>query len=134
MGYLSLLADTVVQPGETNGFCASTAVLWQFVGIVLMVLKIVIPIILIILGMIDLGKAVVSSEDKAVSKSATKLLWRLIAAIIIFFVPTIVSAIFALMGSFQSELAADYKICRECIEHPRKGSTSEEGTCLYYVG
>ena len=122
-----LLLDTASQ------FCHDTARIWGLLGYVVLVIKIAIPLILIILGMIDLGKAVISSEDKAVSKSATKLLWRVIAAIVIFFIPTIVSAVFALIGSFQSELADDYKICRECIEHPRKGSSSEEGTCRYYV-
>ncbi len=122
-----------VIPGtEQAGFCQETAVLWQFVGIALLVIKIVIPIVLIILGMVDLGKAVVSSEDKAVSKSATKLLWRVISAVIIFFVPTIVSAIFALIGSFNEEVRADYDICRECIEHPNKDANIDK-SCKSYI-
>ncbi len=115
-----------------GGFCYDTVTLWQFVGMVLLVLKIVIPIILIILGMIDLGKAVISSEDKAVSKAATKLLWRIVAAIIIFFIPTIVSAIFGLVGSFNEEVKEDYNICRTCIEHPNR-SSENEGSCKYYM-
>lgn len=124
-----------VTPGDTaTGFCHETAVLWQFVGIILLVVKIVIPVILIILGMVDLGQAVISSKDDAVSKAAKKLLFRLIAAVIIFFVPTIVSAIFFLMGSFNSDVRADYEVCRECIEHPRRGDINQPGTCGYYAG
>ncbi len=123
----------MINPGDAvGGFCYETASLWQFVGIALLVVKIVIPIILIILGMVDLGKAVVSSEDKAVSKAATRLLWRIIAAVIIFFIPTIVSAIFALIGSFNEEVRADYDICRTCVEHPNRDSNIE-GSCKSYM-
>ncbi len=127
-----LFLDQVV-PGEgVGGFCYNTASLWQFVGIALLVIKIVIPIVLIILGMVDLGKAVISSEDKAVNKAATKLLWRIVSAVVIFFIPTIVSAIFALIGSFNEEVRADYDICRECIEHPNK-SGDVSGSCKSYM-
>ena len=122
-----------VVPGYVDtGFCHETVVLWQFLGIVLMVVKIVIPLILIILGMVDLGKAVISSEDKAISKSAKSLLMRLIAAVVIFFVPTIVSAIFGLIGSFNDEVKADYDVCRTCIEHPNRPE-NVVGSCKYYM-
>ena len=122
-----------VVPGDVaTGFCHETVVLWQFLGIVLMVVKIVIPLILIILGMVDLGKAVISSEDKAISKSAKSLLMRLIAAIVIFFVPTIVSAIFGLIGSFNDDVKADYDVCRTCIEHPNR-SADVVGSCKSYM-
>ena len=128
-----LLAPVV--PGDSaTGFCHETAVLWQFVGIVLLVVKIVIPVILIILGMVDLGKAVIASKDDAISKSAKQLLMRLIAAVVIFFIPTIVSAIFFLIGSFNNDVRADYEVCRECIEHPRRGDANQPGTCGYYAG
>ena len=48
---------------ETMGFCANTANIWQVVGYVLLAFKIVIPILLIIFGMLDLGKAVIASKD-----------------------------------------------------------------------
>ena len=75
-------------------FCNDTARIWGVVGYVVLILKIVIPLILIVLGMIDLGKAVISDEDKAINKAVTTLLKRFIAAVIVFFIPTIVSAIF----------------------------------------
>ena len=67
--------------GSSAGFCANTASIWQLVGVVLLIFKIVIPIILIILGMIDLGKAVISSDEKAIQKSAKTLAFRIIAAV-----------------------------------------------------
>lgn len=122
--------NNVVPGNASNGFCQETASLWQFVGIILLIIKIVIPIVLIILGMIDLGKAVISSDEKQISKSAKSLLMRLIAAVVIFFVPTIISAVFSLLGAFNEEVKADYDICETCIEHPNK---TGDGSCKSYI-
>ena len=63
-------------------FCASTAKIWQLVGNVLLVFKIVIPILLIIWGMMDLGKAVVAAKDDEIKKATKSLAMRIIAGII----------------------------------------------------
>ncbi len=111
-------------------FCSDSASIWQVVGYFLLVFKIVIPILLIIFGMVDLGKAVISSDDKAVSKAATSLLKRVIAGVCIFFVPTIVGLVFNMVGNF-SEVKDQYKICSKCISSPTssecKGYVANEG-------
>lgn len=61
------------------------------------IIQIGIPIILIVMGSIDLGKAVLSSDDKEIKGATSKLIKRAIAAVAIFFVTTIVSL---LMGLF----------------------------------
>ena len=48
---------------ETPSVCTTLAPVWQIIGWVLWVFKIVIPIVIIIFGVIDLGKAVVASKD-----------------------------------------------------------------------
>ena len=58
---------TAVTIGGTDGFCAGTANIWQIVGYVLFAFKIAIPVLLIIFGMIDLGKAVIASKDETIS-------------------------------------------------------------------
>ena len=45
-------------------FCYKTANIWQIIGYVFLILKIIITLILIILGIIDVGKAVISSDEK----------------------------------------------------------------------
>lgn len=105
-------------------FCSDTANLWQFVGYILLVFKIVIPIILIIFGMIDLGKAVTSSKDDEIKKATQALAKRAIAAVVIFFIPTIVGAIFGIVDGFQ-EVKGQYDICSKCITSPGKCDTSK---------
>ena len=82
-----------VQAGSEIGFCMSTANIWQIVGIVLLVFKIVIPILLIVWGMLDLGKAVVAAKDDEIKKATKSLAFRAVAGILIFFIPTLVSVI-----------------------------------------
>lgn len=61
------------------------------------IIQIGIPILLIVMGSIDLGKAVMSSDDKEIKGATGKLIKRAIAAVAVFFVTTIVSL---LMGLF----------------------------------
>lgn len=111
--------------------CSSLAPIWQIIGWVLWVFKIVIPIIIIIFGMIDLGKAVVASKDDEIKKSIKSLAMRAVAGIVIFFIPTLVGAIFGLVGEFSSaEMQAEYGKCKACIVHP--GGTGDN-SCKSYV-
>lgn len=98
------------------GFCAGTKSIWALVGKVLSVFKIVIPLLVIIFGMIDLGKAVVGSKDDEIKKAAKQLGMRIIAGIVIFFIPTLVGFAFSLADGFNPE--GDYSICQTCITDP----------------
>ncbi len=117
--------------GSSVGFCSHTASLWQLVGTVLLIFKIVIPIILIVLGMIDFGKAVISSDDKAISKSAKSLMFRIIAAVVIFFIPTLISFVFSVIAQF-SDVQEDFEVCKLCITKPTQ-SADKEGSCKYII-
>lgn len=55
------------------------------------IIQIGIPILLILMGTIDLGKAVMSSDDKEIKGATSKLIKRAIAAVAVFFVVTIVT-------------------------------------------
>lgn len=111
------------------GFCTNTAAVWQLVGRILFVFKIVIPILLMVFGMIDLGKAVVGAKDDEIKKALKQLMMRAIAAIVIFLIPTIIGFIFSIVDSF-SDVKSDYNVCATCISHPGDCSTtsSSDGT------
>lgn len=63
------------------------------------IVQIGIPIILIVLGTVDLGKAVISSDDKEVKAAQSRLIKRILYAAIIFFMSTIVSIVFNIIGT-----------------------------------
>ncbi len=98
--------------GAVN-FCTSTKSIWILVGKILGVFKIVIPILVIIFGMIDFGKAVIASKDDEIKKAAKSLMMRAIAGIVIFFIPQIVGFVFTLADGFDPD--GDYSTCSTCI-------------------
>lgn len=60
-------------------------------------IKIGVPIVLIIMGAIDLGKAVLASDDKEIKAATGKLIKRAIAAVCVFFAVTIVDVVMGLV-------------------------------------
>lgn len=104
--------------GTEIGFCSQTASAWQMVGLLLMVIKIIIPVCLIIIGIITLGKAVISDDDKEIKKGVNKLIKKFIVAVCIFFVPSIISALFAVVNGFD-DVKSDFDVCKRCMTSPR---------------
>ena len=78
-----------------------------------------IPIILIILGMLDLGKAVIASKEDEIKSAQKMLIKRCIYAVAIFFVVLIVTLVFGLLskagtdsqGNNLGEQGASWKNC-----------------------
>ena len=83
-----------------NEMCTNLLPLIRLIknGIIPLV-QIGIPIILIILGMLDLGKAVVASKEDEIKNAQKMLIKRAIYAVAIFFVVLIVQVVFGLLGS-----------------------------------
>ena len=106
--------------GTASGFCNETRDIWQLVGNILRIVTIVLIDCVIIFGIIDFGKAVVASKDEEIKKAAKSVVYRIIAVIVIFFIPTLVGAVFKMIGFFNDNLQADYEICANCIKSPNK--------------
>ena len=78
---------------------------------VLVIIQIAIPIGLIIFGTIDLGKAVIASDEKKIAENQKVLLKRVIAAILVFLVATIVSFAMGFVGNNSWRACWDDKGC-----------------------
>ncbi len=70
----------------------------NFIKSIINIIQILIPIGLIIMGSIDLGKAVLSSDDKEIKQATSKLIKRAIAAVAVFFLIFIVKLIMGLVA------------------------------------
>ena len=62
-------------------------------------IKIGVPILLIIFGMLDLGKAVVAQKEDEIKKSQQLFVKRLLSAALVFFVVVIVEVVFNLVAT-----------------------------------
>ena len=65
-------------------------VVFGVVHLIILIIKIGVPILLIIIGMIDLGKAVVAQKEEEIKKGQSLFIKKLIAAILVFLVVFIV--------------------------------------------
>ena len=102
-------------------FCEDSASIWQLLGHVVNIVKIVIPIIIILLAMLDLGKAVMAGKEDEIKNAQKMLIKRLIYGVIIFFVVTIVQTIFNLIGQNiydPDSPDADADVCMICVSDP----------------
>lgn len=79
---------------------------------VISLVKILIPILLIILGMLDFGKAVVSNDEKTMNESKSKFIKRVIGAVAIFLVVAVTQFIFKVINLNSSN---DIISCIDCF-------------------
>ncbi len=78
--------------------CGGLEPLVRVIYKILMVFWIIVPIGLIVFGTIDLGKAVIASDEKEVKAAQKRLISRFIYAALVFFIPVIVTAIMGLVA------------------------------------
>ena len=87
---------------------------FKLIGIFVSIVKIIVPVILIIMGSIDMTKAVISNEGDAILKSAILFGKRALASVLVFMAPSVILGIFHMvdgMDNFDSK----YKTCLNCI-------------------
>lgn len=95
-------------------YCANLKSTLTFIGHIVRIAKILIPIIIIGFGMMDFFKAVTGAKDDEIKKSFRSLLFRCIAGVCIFFLPAFIDLIFSFVdswGGYQSS----YEECFKCI-------------------
>lgn len=92
---------------------------FKFIGRILSVVKILIPLVIIILGVVDFFRAVMASKDDEIKKSMKSLMFRAISGVVIFFLPTIINLIFMLIDDW-GNYRTDYSVCSTCVTNPSK--------------
>jgi len=106
--------------GSAQGFCSEAAVtnILYLVGIVVAVIRIAVPVILIVIGMVDLVKAITSQDDKQIKQATTLLIKRVVIGVVVFLVPTIVTLLMKVIAQ------DDYKSCITCVTNVWGGDCS----------
>ena len=104
--------NQTLQP--TTDTCTRLKEPLRFVGHIVLVVKIVIPIILLFLGALDFFRAITSSKEEEIKKSARSFAFRVISAVVIFFLPTIVSVLFSFVDSWAG-IRGDFNACQKCV-------------------
>ena len=74
------------------------------------ILQIVVPILLVVLGSIDLGKAVLAPKESEMEKAWKPFLKRIVAAVIVFLIPLLVGVVLNLVNG------KEWKECRNAAK------------------
>jgi amino acid transporter len=90
---------------------------------VINIIKIAIPILLIIFGMLDLGKAVTAQKEDEIKKGQQTFMKRAIAAIIVFLVVAIVQLLVGLLASANPDNDGIWNCVNEFINYEAKTTT-----------
>ena len=106
-------------------FCSESMQIWKFIGLIINILKIAIPVIIVIFATLDLGKAVIAGKDDEIKAAQKLLIKRLIYGVLIFFVVTIVTVIISLVTEptdVGEEGSATGNLCWYCATSPNGDS------------
>lgn len=119
----------ILEQFSLQTFCTSAKDILIFVGWALTIFKVAIPFIIIAYGIMDLGKAVTAAKDEEIKTAAKRLLFRAIAGVCIFFVPTIILWLFGTVNSFNDATAGGgFSTCEAALLRPWGGDNDGSGT------
>lgn len=112
MNFIYMLSSTVAS--DATQLCADLKPILGIVGWVLTGIKIVAPIVLIIVGMIDMTKAIAGKDEDTIKKAQKALGKKAIAAVCVFLIATMVGVLMGLVGGG----AYKEEACKSCLNEP----------------
>ena len=107
--YFLETASELQTPGQICGMIPGPVT--ALMGTLYNLIKIAVPLILIVYGMLDFGRAVMAGEEKEIKEKQKLFIKRLIAAIMVFFIFAIVQLVVGLITN-----DADNESIRACLE------------------
>lgn len=130
-GTTTTTTTTTTAPSYATVTCGSStnipAALPTFIYNIINLIKIAVPVVLIILGMIDFAKATVSQDEKQMKDSQAKFIKRAIAAVAIFVVVAVTQLLFSIIGTDSTN---DMVSCINCFTNKVCRSTDKYKICL----
>lgn len=114
-----VLMDVEYTCGGTNLVFSGTFP--YLVSTIITIIKIAVPILLIIFGMLDLGKAVIAAKEDEIKKGQQTFIKRAIAAVIVFFVIQVVQIVLRFVSGNDQNIAG----CFNCFINGNSG----DGSC-----
>lgn len=89
----------------------------KFLGLLIYLVKIAVPLLIIILGSIDFGKAMIAGKGDEIPKKIPVLAKRFIVGVIIFLIPSIIDFLFGVIDTY-SDTMKRYENCWTCLLNP----------------
>lgn len=103
-----------------------------FAKIIVNIIKIVIPIALIIIGMIDFSKSTITNDEVAQKKNLNLFLKRIFYAALVFITPWIVETLIVFLGNTLGDGATiNFTDCLENADKSKIEALENSGACYY---
>ena len=116
MNFVQLLVCEAAFGGGAVGIPKEIA---RIIALIVMFIQVFVPILLIVWGMLDLGKAVMAQKEDEIKKGQNIFIKRLIAAAIVFFVVAIVKFLVGLVAD--ATTGSNITTCIDAILSCTKG-------------
>ncbi len=94
------------------GMCEDLSPVWTIFGYIIWGIKVVVPLLLIITGMITMAHAVMEKDEKAIKTAQNLLVKKVIAAVIVYLVITLTGVVISLVAD------TSWKTCAKCAFSP----------------
>ncbi len=101
---------------------------FKILGLVINFIKILVPIILIITGIMSLSKTIFSGKSEDFTASLTLLVRKCIAGIVIFLLPTVINYAFDSLIGYND---ASFTACTRCMLTPNNCQIPDEDPDTY---
>ena len=106
-----------------ENFCTEPSVkqIVKFFGLMLYILKIIVPVIIIIKGMFLFYNAIIKGGSDDLLKNAKEFGMKVFLGIVVFVIPDLIDGVWDLFDSFDS-IEYDYTECEQCLLDPNNCS------------
>jgi len=100
-----------------SGVCFNTVKVWRVIGVLVLILKVLVPVLLVITSVMPLFNALVAGNAEATKKAWITIGKKLAAGVIVFFIPSLVNASVKLLVGADYE-TEDVSYCVDCFSSP----------------
>lgn len=116
---MELLNLMAIDTSQVTQICTKAKDVVQLIGYILLIFKVAIPLVIVALGAVDFAKAVIAEKEDEIKKQTKRLIYRIIAGVVIFLVPNIIVTLFGFVSSYDDDQnAVGFAACEECFLNP----------------
>ena len=106
-----------------GGFSEFPVPVANLISMIINIVKIIVPVVLIVMGLLDFTKAVMAQKEDEMKKAQMTFVKRLISGVLVFFVVAIVQFVFGVLSDASGE--GTYMECISCFVN----GINESGEC-----
>ena len=97
--------------------CQNTVKGWHIIGIMVLIIRIMVPILLIITALVPIYNEIVKGNSEEALKGLKLMFRKMIAGVVVFLIPSIIAGTIRIISGKEYE-TSDMEICVTCFNSP----------------